>query len=211
MTTIQDSKVMQEVSLNAYLARDLFDGTSLMACRDEGLSTINGIALSVADGVMKVVATDRYRMLTGDIEVEDKDNILDQLLIPLRDVKIIISAIKSLPKRMVKDPILNLTRVGDVLTVELVSVTGSATCTVLLGDKGEQPFPPYSHLLNRDRLPVSVVSFNPQYMADFSKVATSNPKGSCLNVTFTGEGYPMEITIPHDKITWKGLLMPMRG
>lgn len=61
-----------------------------------------------------------------------------------------------------------------------------------------------------ESVPVNGITFNPNYMADFGKVPTSNKSGAMLTMEFTGESKPIRVTIPHDTIKWSALLMPMR-
>ena len=205
-------KTLQELTIPAPVALDLLTGGAICAHAKDDLPSLNGIGLSAAAGVLKVVSTDRYRLITGEIDINDKDLVLDQILVPLDAVKRIISALKALPKISSSRDTVSLTRAGDILTVSVKSdMDNSSTITIALNSRGERDFPPYAHLFPADSVPVDSISFNPAYMAAFSKVPTSNRSGSILTFTLHGEKKPATVEIPHDLIIWKGLLMPMRG
>ena len=201
---------LQELTLNALDVLDLFAGTSLMAHQKEDLLALNCVALSAAGGLVKAVSTDRFKLLIGEITLDDTNLILDQIQIPLESVKRIIATLKALPKRMVKIPTITFTRAGDVLSVTVAALENSSTITITLGARGERDFPAYDHLFPADKVAVDGIAFNPNFMALYGKVPTSNSSGTILNFTFHGENKPATIKIPHDRITWRGLIMPMR-
>ena len=212
METKTLTKTMQEIILPADIARDLLTGAAIAAHSDGAMPSINAIALSVAGGELRIAATDRFRLLAGSLAYDDDSALMDQILIPLDGAKRIISTLKALPKRLiVNKPTLTLTRAGDILTVAVnAGPDNSSTITIQLNARGEREFPPYDHLFPADSVLMAGLSFNPALLADFAKVPNNLAKGSQLIVTLHGENKPMSVTIPHDKIQWRGLLMPMR-
>ena len=205
------TKTMQEINLPADIARDLLTGAAIAAHSDSALPGINAIALSVAGGELRIAATDRFRLLAGSLAYDDDSALMDQILIPLDGAKRIISTLKALPKRLIIKPTLTLTRAGDILTAAInAGLDNSSTITISLNARGEREFPPYDHLFPADSVPMAGLSFNPALLADFAKVPNNLAKGSQLMVTLHGETKPISLTIPHDKIQWRGLLMPMR-
>ena len=203
------SKTMQELTLDAPIVLDLLIGTSVCAHAKDDLPSLNGVALSAAGGELITVSTDRYRLITGTIKLDDSDLILDQIFIPLKDIKRITAALKALPKRMIVKPTVTFNRAGDLLTVSINAHENSSSITITLGSRGEREFPPYSHLFPSGTTSVEGIAFNPLFMADFGKVPTSNAQ-IMLKLQFHGDVKPATIEIPHDKITWRGLIMPMR-
>ena len=205
------NKTMQEIILPADTARDLLTGAAIAAHSDGALPSINAIALSVAGGELRIAATDRFRLLAGSLAYDDDSALMDQIMIPLDGAKRIISTLKALPKRLIVKPTLTLTRAGDILTAAInAGADNSSTITISLNARGEREFPPYDHLFPSDSVPMAGLSFNPALLADFAKVPNNLAKGSQLIVALHGENKPISVTIPHDSIKWRGLLMPMR-
>jgi DNA polymerase III sliding clamp (beta) subunit (PCNA family) len=196
-------KVMQETKLDTLtiVAQDLADllsGASVaMDKGKEAVSRLGSVYLSATGGKVIVKASDRYRLIVGESELAGESE-LGECQIRANDVKNILATIKA--NKVARD--ITLTRAGDSLSVAI----GGTSLTVYLGG---ETFPPYQHLLAGESVPVAGISFNATYMADFSKVPCSH-KGGQLVVAFMGESKPIKVTIPHNKITWTALLMPMR-
>jgi DNA polymerase III sliding clamp (beta) subunit (PCNA family) len=146
---------------------------------------------------LRVSGTDRYRLLIGEVKAPEED-LIDQIIIPLPDIKKILTSIKALPKRGGETIILS--RYGDLLKV----LIGSDTLSV---DLITGNFPPVDHLFTDDKGAVTTLQLNADYLASFAKVPTN---GGGQTFTFTGDRKPIRVKINHDLITWRGLLMPMR-
>lgn len=196
-------KVMQETKLdtltiNASELADLLNGASVaMDKGKDAISRLSSVYLSASKSKVMVKASDRYRLIVGESELAGESE-LGECQIRANDVKNILATIKA--NKVARE--ITLTRVGDSLSVAI----GGTSLTVYLGG---ETFPPYEHLLAGESVPVSGISFNATYMADFGKVPCSH-KGGQLVVEFLGERKPIKVTIPHDSITWAALLMPMR-
>jgi hypothetical protein len=141
--------------------------------------------------------------LAGEVEGE-----LSNSLIPLTDIKRIITALKALSKVDLSREVVSLTRAGDILTV---AIKGS-TLSVNISDS---KCPPYEQLFTGEPAAISEIQLNADYLAAFSKVPSS---GGGQLFTFTGADTvsgklrvkPIKVKINHDTINWRGLLMPMR-
>jgi len=198
--------VMKEITLETLTAKsadiaDLLTGASVAA--DKGKKAIDALAavyLSATGGTITAAASDRYRLIAGVLAGEGEgEGELSPSAIRLGDLKNILAAIKS--EKYQRE--ITFTRAGDSLSVAI----GGTSLTVQLGTG---TFPPYEHLIPSESVAVEGISFNPAYMADFSKVPCSNKAGAMLSMSFTGERKPIKVTIPHDSIKWAALLMPMR-
>ena len=195
MSTMQETKLESITAIASDIA-DLLTGASVAADKGKlALDSLAAVYLSATGGTITATASDRYRLIAGALAGEGE---LSQTAIRLTDLKNILAAIKS--EKVSRD--ITFTRAGDSLSVAI----GGTSLSISLGTG---KFPPYEHLLEGDNAAVERVSFNPSFMADFSKVPCSH-KGGQLIVEFLGEKKPMKVTIPHDKITWAALLMPMR-
>jgi DNA polymerase III sliding clamp (beta) subunit (PCNA family) len=204
MSTIERERTLEGVTIKAADMADLLTGAAIAA--DKGKSAIDSLAavyLSATGGTITAAASDRYRLVAGELAGEGE---LEQTAIRLPDIKAILAAIKGeRGDRWGTQPHyeITFTRAGDSLGVAI----GGTSLTIGLGTG---KFPPYKHLIPSESAAVEGISFNPAYMADFAKVPCSNKAGSMLTMAFSGETKPIKVTIPHDKIEWVALLMPMR-
>lgn len=194
MSTITNTA--QAVTINAATLRDLLTGTSQFA--DSGrnaVATLNGVALSAAGGELRAVATDRYRLLVGSAPVGEGD-LLDQAILPLASVKAILADIKEMNQEV------TISRVADIVSV---SVAGNSRTISLI----DGIFPPYEQLFSSERVSTGEITINPAFMAAVAKVPSDSKQ---LAVTFqlNGDNKPVQFTVTHETIAWRGVIMPMR-
>jgi DNA polymerase III sliding clamp (beta) subunit (PCNA family) len=197
MDTMTRESTLQTVTAKASNIADLLTGAAIAA--DKGKAAIDSLAavyLSATGGTITAAASDRFRLVAGELAGEGE---LAPCAIRLGDLKNILAAVKS--ERVSSE--ITFTRAGDSLSVAI----GGTSLTVQLGTG---VFPPYKHLIPNESAAVEGISFNPAYMADFAKVPCSNKAGTMLTMRFTGERKPIKVSIPHDTIEWAALLMPMR-
>jgi hypothetical protein len=191
------------------LFRSLLTGAAIAAHSKADLPALNCINLSLNSGILTAVATDRYRLIYGEVtlerESESEGASLDPISIPLADIKRITAAIKALPKPALGRATVSLNRAGDILTVTINAGEGGTNLVVNLYTG--QNFPPFKQLFEGEAAPVSELRLDAAYLASFDKVPSS---GGGQLITFTGERKPIKVKINHDKINWHGLLMPMR-
>ena len=210
MDTLTRADTLQGLTLDASAALDLLTGAAIAAHSKADLPALNCVNVSASDGILTAVATDRYRLiygeitLTGESEGEGAGD-LNAINIPLADIKRITAAIKAVPKRELEKATISLNRAGDILTVSVNAGFFGTNLSIQL-DTGAK-FPPYKQLFNGEPVPVSELQLNADYLAAFAKVPTS---GGGQTFTFTGDRKPIKVKINHDLITWHGLLMPMR-
>jgi len=194
---MQETK-LDTLTISAGDLADLLSGASVaMDKGKDSVSRLGSVYLSANRGKVIAKASDRYRLIVGESELAGESE-LGECQIRANDVKNILATIKA--NKVVGE--ITLTRVGDNLSVAI----GGTSLMVYLGG---ETFPPYEHLLAGESVPVAGISFNATYMADFGKVPCSH-KGGQLVVEFLGERKPIKVAIPHNKITWTALLMPMR-
>ena len=208
MDTIEreSTGTLQGVSVKASDLLDLLTGAAIAAHSKSDLPTLNGVRLEIKGGKLVAFATDRYRLLVGELESEGD---LTDSLIPLADIKRIITALKALDKADLSRELVSLTRAGDILTVAIKGSTLSVNIP-----EGQTP-PPYEHLFTGEPAAISEIQLNADYLAAFAKVPSS---GGGQLFTFTGADTvsgkvrvkPIKVKINHDTINWRGLLMPMR-
>ncbi len=203
MDTIEKEKAdtLQGVSVKACDLLDLITGAAIAAHPKSDLETLYGVYLKSEGGKLTAFATDRYRLLVGELASEGEGD-LSNSLIPLTDIRRIITSLKALSKADLSREVVSLTRAGDILTV---AIKGS-TLSVNIPDN---KCPPYEQLFTGEPVAISEIHLNADYLAAFHKVPGGANAGQ--RFIFTGDRKPIKINIPHDTINWRGLLMPMRG
>jgi DNA polymerase III sliding clamp (beta) subunit (PCNA family) len=211
MDTIErETATLQGVSVKACNLLDLISGAAIAAHSKSDLERLNGVYLKVEGGSLIAFATDRYRLLVGELAGEGESELSDSF-IPLADIKRIITALKALSKSDLGREVVSLTRVGDIFTV---AIKGS-TLSINIPGEGQTP-PPYEHLFNGEPAAISEIHLNADFIAAFAKVPGGGKNGQ--RFIFTGSDTvsgkvivkPIKVLIPHDSIKWRGLLMPMR-
>ena len=197
METMTKEITLESITAKSADIAELLTGASVAA--DKGKNAVDSLAavyLSATGGTITAAASDRYRLIAGELAGEGE---LAPSAIRLSDLKAILAAVKS--ERVSRE--ITFTRAGDSLSVAI----GGTSLTIQLSTG---VFPPYKHLIPSESVAVEGISFNPTYMADFGKVPCSNMAGTMLTMAFSGERKPIKVTIPHDSIKWAALLMPMR-
>lgn len=198
MDKVMEDTKLDTLTIGAGDLADLLSGASVaMDKGKDSISRLGSVYLSATGGKVIAKASDRYRLIVGEIALAGESD-LGECQIRANDVKNILTTIKA--NKVAGE--ITLTRVGDSLSVAI----GGTSLSVYLGG---ETFPPYEHLLVGESVPVAGISFNATYMADFGKVPCSH-KGGQLVVEFMGDNKPIKVSIPHNKITWSALLMPMR-
>lgn len=210
MQTIEreNTGTLQGVSVKACDLLDLITGAAIAAHSKSDLETLNGVYIKAEDGKLTAFATDRYRLLVGELAAEGESE-LSNSLIPLADIKRIIAALKGLDKADLSREVVSLTRAGDILTVAIKGGTLTANIP-------DSKCPPYEHLFTSEPAAISEIHLNADFIAAFAKVPGGGKVGQ--RFIFTGSDTvagkvivkPIKVLIPHDTINWRGLLMPMR-
>jgi len=191
------------LSLSAPVFLDLISGA--LICTDKSLPTLAAIYLERGENSLSATSTDRYRLINGTIELESSSNQWSAI-ISRKDSERLISALKSALKASLALQEITLTLDSGALSVTI----GADTLTLYLLDG---KFPPYAHLMDGKPSPVESVAYDPKLLGEFSKVpasAAAKKSKVPLLITFTGDGKPALVSIAHDVIQWRGLVMPMR-
>jgi DNA polymerase III sliding clamp (beta) subunit (PCNA family) len=76
--------------------RNLLLGALVAVCKDSSLPVLNGVQLTMKEGVLTASSTDRYRLITGTLGVLEVERGEDfTALIHRDDVKRIVNALKT--------------------------------------------------------------------------------------------------------------------
>jgi hypothetical protein len=186
---------LDTLTVNAAVLDDLLLGAIVAADKGKSaLPKLSAIYLTAGDGIITATATDRYRLISGEIAGEGQ---LSETMIRLDDTKRITAAIKAV-KRLGD---VTLDRVGDMLTVRINRSGDTLTITA-----GYDTFPPFKHLLDYAPEAISELRLSADLVASFAKVPNN---GGGQYFTFTGDRKPIRISINHDVIKWSAILMPM--
>ena len=194
-TVLENNIVTNSLTTKALPVIELLEGVSTHADKGKSaLHALNSVQLLGGAGQLIARATDRYRLIEGEVEGEGH---LDHTLITLEDTKRVIELLKSN-----KVGLVSLNRIGDLLTV---SVSGSSITLKVL----EANYPnTFADLFNKsEREQLGEISFNPAFMADYAKIAG---KGNAVRLEFTGDRKPIIVHLPKSAVEWRALIMPMR-
>ena len=195
MDTLTENK-LDTLTVKASEFSDLLTGASV--AMDKGKNATDNLAslylTAKGDGYLMAYASDRYRLIEGKFELDS--GTLAECQLRANDVKNILATIKA--NKLAGE--ITLTRAGDTLSLAI----GSTSLNVILGGS---KFPPYSHLFELEPKPIDKIMLNPTYLASFDKVPASDDGNTFI---FYGENKPVEVTINHNRISWRALLMPMK-
>lgn len=208
-TTIEGTTVeaVTAIAIPVAAMRELAAAT-VAAGKDDTLPTLTGVRVEWELGMVRTVATDRYRLAVIEYAHEDTGCATEgAVLVPAKELA---AYVKALPKtgrrsggweKVVIVP-------GDrevTFTCDTADGTVSRTIRTLEGE-----YPKWAPLVpDADRVTaVEGISCNPAYLADVAKMPLV--KNGPVSATFTGEGRPMLWTGEGDAVSWRYLLMPVR-
>lgn len=195
MDTLIETK-LETVTVKASDLNDLLTGASVAMDKGKGaISQLASVYLTAkGDGYLTANASDKYRLIEGKFEIDGGE--LAECQINANDLKNILTTIKA--NKIAGE--ITLTRAGDTLSLAI----GSTSLNLILGGG---KFPPFEHLFELEAKPVDKIMLNPSYLASFDKVPASDGGNT---FTFYGETKPVRVSINHNRISWRALLMPMK-
>lgn len=194
-------KVITSARVEAKDLHALLAGALTHASKDQTLYKLNGIYLWREGSKVKAMATDRFRLIEGEIESEGEGE-SSPIRLSYADAKALISSL-SKEKRG---------RVEVTLAGDLVSVTLSGS-TLTFTAHADTP-PPYAHLFPTEEMKAKViefphVSFNPSFFADYAKIIGKS--GHVIVRQYKADhAYEIDLRGDLGGVTWRALLMPMR-
>ena len=188
----------QQVIISVPALNDLILGASIAADSSrDAMARLNNIYLSATSGKLSASATDRYRLVSGSIQLENGE--LSESAILLPDVKRIQALIKPYLKFNYR--LVTIDKEGTTLTLTL----DGNTLTIHTLD---YQFPPYAHMMATEFSPLPSVGLNLSLLASLDKIPHDIKQPTTLN--FTSENKAIQLHMSHDLIAWDILLMPMR-
>lgn len=202
MNTVQDNKVITGATVQAKHLAELLTGAATHASKDKSLHALYSVKLSTNGTKLVAQATDRYRLVSGEINislVENESGTLVDSVISLDDVKQIIALCKSAFN-------VTITRAGDLISFS----TGLNSLT--FNELGVN-FPPNFEELLTPVTPAALTGlfFNPSYFADIAKLCGKDKGKNGVKVSFgIDDRRPYTFKVSGESVEWRGLIMPMK-
>lgn len=198
---------MELVTLNSDTLHALLKGGMVAAGTDKYLRALNTVQIEVREPLVRVVATDRYRLGIGDVEIDTtgKPMEIGVFKLYLENVK---DLVKGLPiKKDSGDVTISLSDDGKYVTFTYDGSAGRFNREYRTAD-GE--FPKYESLMPKEFNGTNEIRFNPSFMADIAKLPMKDKNTSVL-MKFIAHNKPMLATVEGSHgIEWTYLLMPVR-
>jgi len=196
---------MELFTMESSALYDLVKGGIVASGKDKTLPMINSVKFEVREPLVRVVSTDRYRLVIGDVNLPEGTLMeTGEFLLPLDSAK---DLVKSLPSKAN----------SGMVTVELSDDSEYVSFTYDGGDgkwnreylllAGD--FVKYESIMPKEFTSTEMIAFNPAFMADIAKLPTV--KNTPVKMKFTGDNKPMLGTLDGTNgVSWTYLLMPVR-
>jgi len=209
-TTIIDGTAVETVTAVTFTVPALRELTAatVAADKDDTLPTLTGVRVEWSKGLVRFIATDRYRLAVIEYAHEDTGCESEgAVLVPAKELAAYVKALPKTGRRSGGwERVVMVPGEGEVtFTCDTADGTVSRTIKTLDGE-----YPKYAPLIpGEDRFTATEsISCNPVFLADVAKLPSV--KNGPVSVTFTGEGRPMLWTGKGDVVSWQYLLMPVR-
>jgi DNA polymerase III sliding clamp (beta) subunit (PCNA family) len=199
MNTDTDTRSITTARVSARDFHALLAGALTHADKDQTRSRISGVYLWRKGGRIFATATDRFRLIEGNIEGEGEGDSAP-IRLAYGDVKALISTLSKEKAGQVE-----ITLAGDLVSV---SVRGNTLTLTAYADE----YPPYAHLFpeeGQSPIDMPAISLNPSFLADYGKIV--GKKGQTIIRQYQSQR-PYEITLIGELggVVWRALLMPMK-
>ena len=205
------------VVVPAAVLRELVSVT-VAAGKDDSLPTLTGVRIEWEPGLIRMVATDRFRLAVCEWRGEPvADAVAGSALVPAKELA---AYVKGLPKpgrgadfpvTLTLDVIENGHSKGHAVTFTCTTYDGQQVRRVV-GLDGDFPkwaplFPDEGTLAASKG--VCTVAYNPHYLADLAKMPQDR-KADPVRMSFTTPHRPAVCEGKGSHVEWKYLLMPVR-
>lgn len=204
--TVEELAVVPGFTVAAHTLRDMLTAGLLAAGKDNTLPTLASVRLEWDRHELRVVATDRYRLMVATANTDERNRYVNagdgEVLINHKDAA---DLVKALPK-VNRNGAHELVRVSVVAGSVLIDGNGwSRSLTVLIGE-----FPKYRTFIPTEFAPVDNVAYNPKFLADIGKIPVD--KGTPVRFRFVSETRPMVALLDgaNGVSEYMYMLMPVR-
>lgn len=197
---------MELVTINSETLSVLLKGGMVASGKDKTLPILNSVRMEIREPLVRVVSTDRYRLVIGDVDMPEGTSMeIGAFNLPLDSVK---DLVKMLPtKRDSGDVVIELSDDEKYVSFTYDGREGKWNKEYLLltGD-----FPRYESLIPTVFEGTDKISFNPSFMADIAKLPARD-KHTPVRMQLQGANKPMFGTLGGASgVSWSYMLMPVR-
>lgn len=189
--------------------RDMVTAAVVAAGKDDTLPALTGVRVEWDGEGVRMVATDRYRLVRADWDCPGNSFGEGAVLVPAKELAGFVKALPK-PKRGQSSPVVTFTVHGDTVSLSCTSPDGEVARTIrlLAGD-----FPKWRAVVPTEftDLPSDGIGVNPAFMADVAKMP--GERNAPVRARFTGAGRPIvfdPVRAVPSGVRWLFLLMPVR-
>ena len=197
---------MELTTINSETLHTLLKGGMVASGKDKTLPILNSVRMEIREPLVRVVSTDRYRLVIGDVDMHEGTRMeIGAFNLPLDSVK---DLVKMLPvKRDSGDVVIELSDDEKYVSFTYDGTDGKWNREYLLLT-GE--FPRYESLIPTVFEGTDRINFNPSFMADIAKLP-AREKHTPVRMQLQGANKPMFGTLEGASgVSWSYMLMPVR-
>jgi DNA polymerase III sliding clamp (beta) subunit (PCNA family) len=197
---------MELTTINSETLHTLLKGGMVASGKDKYLPVLNSVRVEIREPLVRVVSTDRYRLLIGDVDMPEGTAMeTGNFLITVDQVK---DLVKVLPvKKNSGDVLIELSDDEKYVSFTYDGSDGkwSREYQVLIGE-----FPRYESLIPTVFEGTNEVRFNSVFMADIAKLPVKD-KNTYVHMRLQNATKPMLGEIEGaNGVAWTYMLMPVR-
>jgi DNA polymerase III sliding clamp (beta) subunit (PCNA family) len=197
---------MELTTINSETLHTLLKGGMVASGKDKYLPVLNSVRVEIREPLVRVVSTDRYRLLIGDVDMPEGTHMeIGNFLITVDQVK---DLVKVLPvKKNSGDVLIELSDDEKYVSFTYDGSDGkwSREYQVLTGE-----FPRYESLIPTVFEGTDEIRFNPVFMADIAKLPVKD-KNTHVHMRLQNATKPMLGEIEGaNGVAWTYMLMPVR-
>ena len=197
---------MELTTINSETLHTLLKGGMVASGKDKTLPILNSVRVEIREPLVRVVSTDRYRLVIGDVDMPEGTRMeIGTLNLPLDSVK---DLVKMLPtKRDSGNVVIELSDDEKYVSFTYEGTDGKWNREYRTLD-GE--FPRYESLIPTVFEGTDEVRFNPVFMADIAKLPVKD-KNTHVHMRLQNATKPMLAEIEGaNGVAWTYMLMPIR-
>ena len=197
---------MELTTLNSETLHTLLKGGMVASGKDKTLPILNSVRVEVREPLVRVVSTDRYRLVYGDVDMPEGISMeTGAFNLPLDSAKDLVKMLPS--KRDNGNVVIELSDDEKYVSFTYEGSEGkwNREYPTLAGE-----FPRYESLIPTVFEGTDRISFNPIFMADIAKLPAKD-KHTPVRMQLQGANKPMLGTLDGASgISWTYMLMPVR-
>lgn len=196
---------MIEITISAETLRDALTGASVATSKDKNLPAFTCVKVTPTPSGLELAGTDCFMLVAGEIRPQGDVSTWQEFdtLLDADTVKRFITALKDALKAHKHGLIVKLVLEDNTITLTGLGNGASVSSGVAYGD-----FPRYASLFPDTFSEIGSIYLNPELFARVAKIPTV--KDGQVGFKFAGSVKPVTVVVPHDNVTWRVILMPLR-